>query len=552
MAIDRRDTITIVILSLFFFIIAAYNLGSHSTPKTTFTANGYESFYLDLGSTQKIDNVYVLIKRGETTLTFSTGSPNSWQVSSTNNLDGYYVWKTVGIDYETRFLRIELGNSQVEIAEICVTGANDKQLGIKSIVSENNDSRVNNLIDEQNKIKLPITYLSETYFDEIYFVRAAEDYLNLHDPFEWTHPPLGKLIIAAGIELFGFNPFGWRIMGVLFATLMIPVIYILGKKMFSTWFGASVSAFLLMFDFMHFTMGRMATVDTFVVFFSLVSLLFFFTYFQDIERHGKNASTWSLFGAATFFSLAFATKWHSLLGFAGQMIILMAIIISWMKASRGDVKFIDATIVKLALKEIGYLAVGAGIYILSFIPYMMIGHTLMDVFNRQWQMFHYHATLVATHPFASKWWSWPIIGRPVWLYLRDVSSSLSSTIVVMGNPAVWWFGIFAIIYLADKAVRQRDQLSLFLVVIFLSQWLPFAFIGRITFLYHYYLDVPVLCLASAYVLDDFWSKNNGKKIVSIYLVVVLILFLVFYPVISGQPVTESWRESLRWMKSWVF
>ena len=35
--------------------------------------------------------------------------------------------------------------------------------------------------------------------------------------------------MAAGIAIFGHNPFGWRIAGVIFATLMIPLIYDFSK-----------------------------------------------------------------------------------------------------------------------------------------------------------------------------------------------------------------------------------------------------------------------------------------------------------------------------------
>ena len=38
-------------------------------------------------------------------------------------------------------------------------------------------------------------------------------------------------------------------------------------------------------------------------------------------------------------------------------------------------------------------------------------------------------------------------------------------------------------------------------------------ISRITFLYHFYINVPILCLASAYVLNKYWNTkviNNSK------------------------------------------
>ena len=179
--------------------------------------------------------------------------------------------------------------------------------------------------------------MQNTYFDEIYFVRTAQEYLHLQLPYEWTHPPLGKLIQASGILVFGFNPFGWRIMGVIFATLMIPLMYLLGKKLFGTWIGGFTSAFLLTFDFMHFTMARMGTADTYVVFFSLASQLFFLIYLKNVLDKGWKTSIVPLFLAVTFAALGFSTKWLVLFGFLGQLAILASLRLSEVKKLKGNI-----------------------------------------------------------------------------------------------------------------------------------------------------------------------------------------------------------------------
>ena len=55
--------------------------------------------------------------------------------------------------------------------------------------------------------------------------------------YEWTHPPLGKVFISLGVRMFGMNPFGWRIIGVLFGIGMIPFMYFFGRRLFKnrTW-----------------------------------------------------------------------------------------------------------------------------------------------------------------------------------------------------------------------------------------------------------------------------------------------------------------------------
>ncbi|MDT2263872.1 hypothetical protein P7H12_10120 [Paenibacillus larvae] len=87
------------------------------------------------------------------------------------------------------------------------------------------------LFDEQKDAPYEPTYLNGTYFDEIYHARTAYEHLHQIEPYESTHPPLGKIFISAGIWLFGMNPLGWRIVGTLFGVGMIPLMYAFGKRL---------------------------------------------------------------------------------------------------------------------------------------------------------------------------------------------------------------------------------------------------------------------------------------------------------------------------------
>ena len=329
MDIDKRDLLTITVISIVFFSIAAWNLGLTQAPITTWQTSQDQSFYIDLGRTENIDTVYLLVKNGSATTQAYIGSPGNWNsqgilpLSITYPYD-YYSWSKITIESYTQYVRFHFENASVEVAELAVLDQDNQKVPIVAIVGENESSQdLTRLIDEQGLVECPPTYMSETFFDEIYYVKTAENYLKLEYPYEWTHPPLGKLIIAFGIFAFGYSPFVWRIMGVIFATLMLPIIYVLGKKLFGTWIGAFTSAFLLAFDFMHFTMARMATVDTYVVFFSLASQLFFLIYIKDVFKNGWKASIVPLFLGFLFFALGFSTKWFVLYGFIGLIAFLL-------------------------------------------------------------------------------------------------------------------------------------------------------------------------------------------------------------------------------------
>ena len=316
--------------------------------------------------------------------------------------------------------------------------------------------------------------MSQTYFDEIYFVRTAEQYLHLQSPYEWTHPPLGKLIQAAGITMFGFSPFGWRFIGVIFGTLMIPVMYLLGKRLFGSWIGAFAASFLLTFDFMHFTMARMGTADTYVVFFSLLAQLFFFIYFSNVVKKGWNTSVVPLFLAVIFFFLGFSTKWlvlYSAVGMLALLVVLRLRDVVKLKETIGRkyAAFFDHPFLLL----LGFIALGVGIYFIIYIPDMLTGRPFITfplggpkdignaVVNLQFKMYEYHANLVATHSFSSAWWSWPIMVSPkgyvpLWLDVTYLPNSIDSTISVLGNPAIWWVGFVLMIVLTERAIRGKE------------------------------------------------------------------------------------------------
>jgi len=467
----------------------------------------------------------------------------------------YYSWSDeLNVNKNTQYLRFSFQQASIEVAEMAVLDSTNQKLAITAVMGENSsDPTLSTLIDEQNLVQLPPTYMGETYFDEIYFVRTAENYLRLQHPYEWTHPPLGKLIIASGISVFGYNPFGWRVMGVIFATLMIPLIYILGKKLFGTWIGAFASAFLLTFDFMHFTMARMATVDTYVVLFSLASQLFFLIYLKDVLKNGWKAPVQPLFLAVLFFSLGFSTKWFVLYGFAGQLAILAVLRlkeVAKLKKSLSDK--INAFLDHPYSVIVGFLLVAVLVYFLIYIPDMLAGRTVIDVLGLQGGMYNYHATLTATHPYSSSWWTWPFMLKPVWLYVSYLPLSMKSTIALLGNPAVWWAGFAFIILAVERAVRKRGLACMFIATFFFFQWLPYALISRVTFLYHFYVSVPFLCLASAYFLSKYWSTKWGKVAAVAYFAIVGVMFGLFYSVISGAPASTSWIDSLKWLSGWSF
>ncbi len=610
--LTKVDLFTIILLSVLFFGIAATNLGELNAPVTDWQTTTSTSFYVDLGSAQQVQNVYFWVKSGNGTATVYSGAPGSWNYVGNYSLQDratdYSVQPKLVLNTNTQYLRFDLqavtydsrpdfsswgitnpGDQDpspfLEVTEIGVESPSNTQIPITSLtaLSGGSTTSLQPLADEQDSLEIPPTYMSKMYFDEVYFARAAENYVHHDIPKERTHPPLGKLIQATGVLAFGETPFGWRIMGVIFATLMVPLMYLIGKKLFGTWIGGFSASFLFTFDFMHFTMARIGTVDTYVVFFSLMTQLLFLIYLGRVLKEGWRTSVIPLFLAVVFAALGFSSKWFSLFGVLGMLALLLAVRLREVKSIKGSLsdKYL-AVFSHPFLLLLGFAGVFAVIYFATYIPEMILGDSPLTIFRLQDAMLSFHAGSVVDSSSAP-WWTWPLMINPSgttvpkWFDITYLPNNSVSTISSFGNPAVWWIGFGAMILLAIKAFhideyvkkliskpptetaetapkvgRRWDPAALFIVVVFLFSWLAYVFVGRATYIYHYYLSVPLICLAITYFLNKIWSKPWGKIVAATIFVATVALFVVFYPVISGAPVSSDYVHILKWFPSWYF
>lgn len=549
--LNISDLIIVISLSIVFFLIASLNIGIKEIPSSGWKVTVNDGFIIDLNGEKNVSEIIFFVKNGKINLDIFTGQPENWVGENTVSINDYYKWKRIDINRSTRFIKIDIDHSDGELLEIVVIEEGHLIENI-SLYRENgeNDS-LWQLIDEQEMVVIPITYKSETVFDEVYYVRAAEDYLSGKESSETTHPPLGKLIIAAGISVFGFNPFGWRIMGVLFATLMLPIMYLLGKEIGNSRLVGFVSSLLLMFDFMHFTMSRIATLDTFLVFFLLASQLFFYTFFLDVLKNGWRASLRPYFMAVLLLAIGFSIKWTAVFSLAAQLFYLCLLKFNLIQIKSKNHGYSNKNN-QIIYAVSGTIVVFGLVYLLSYVPYMNLGHSLKDVYNIQWSMLNNILNLKAIHPFASAWWSWPLLLRPIWLYVSVLGEEKVSTITLMGNPAVWWIGLVSIIAVSEKSIKEKNPSNVYLITMFIFQWIPYAFLSRSLFIYYFYPNIIILCLIISTQICKLWKEKKVRWKVILYLLVLVVFFGLFYPIISGDIMPVWWRDSLRWFPSWVF
>lgn len=167
-------------------------------------------------------------------------------------------------------------------------------------------------------------------------------------------------------------------------------------------------------------------------------------------------------------------------------------------------------------------------------------------------MFSYHSKLESEHAYSSRWYQWPIMTRPIWYYSGQTAEGLYEGISAFGNPLVWWVGIPAFMYMIYRAIAYSDRNARFMTIGYLAQYLPWFFISRTTYIYHYFPSVPFVVLMIGYCISKIVKENKTLRVAAfVYVAAAIGLFVLFYPVLSGQPVSAEFVNTyLRWFDSW--
>ena len=483
-----------------------------------------------------------------------------------------------------RYVRLTVNGIGLPLHEVGFWDIESETLiEVINVYGSEDGAEYSHLIDEQDTVAFTPSYYNGTYFDEIYHARTAYEFINELSVLEWSHPHLGKILIMAGISIFGMNPFGWRFMGTLFGVMMLPLMYLVIKQLTKKTNLSFVGMFLLAVDSMHFTQTRIATVDSFAVFFIMLMYLFMFRYYQMNLNRDKFSSTLIPLGlSGVSMGLACASKWIGMYAGVGLAVIFFISIYQRIKEYISIRRNIQATgfrkadpsqieICRAFPKRIVYtllfcvlmfVIVPIIIYFLCY--YWHFAPTgefnIKKVWDMQLQMFNYHAGLSGdTHSFRSPWYEWPLVVRPMWYYsasTAETGKGIVSSISCMGNPIVWWFGAISMVIMLVLLVfeKRTNHAYLLIAIGFASQFLPWVLVPRSTFIYHYFASVPFIIVASVLMLEKLNSIDRyASSIASITIMALaLILFVMFYPLESGYPCSYDYALHLRWFNWYNF
>jgi dolichyl-phosphate-mannose-protein mannosyltransferase len=379
----------------------------------------------------------------------------------------------------------------------------------------------------------------EEVFDEVYHAKTALQYLNGESPTEWVHPPTAKLLIAVGVWLFGYLPWAWRLMPALAGVALAPVFYLLARRVLLTERAAVLATVLLLCDGVYLVQSRMAMTNIFAVLFQVSAALFIL---RAALRPRLSAP--DMAAAGLFLGLALSTRWTSLwaAGFLG--LVLLAV---------RRLRLIKPR--ELTLTLLAFLVLPAGIYVLSYVPWMRQGHELRELLPLQTAIWRYHADLRATHPYFSKWYTWPLLYRPTWYHFKQTGETIHG-IIAIGNPALWWASVPVTLWALVTGARERDPRRLFSGLGFCFLYLPWGLAPRTLNYSHYLFEaIPYACLSLGGLLDREWAAKWAR----VYVALVVVLFFFFLPFLVALPIPARWYfhdlgggvRPWTWFPKWV-
>ncbi|MGO8687941.1 MAG: phospholipid carrier-dependent glycosyltransferase [Candidatus Dormibacteria bacterium] len=357
-------------------------------------------------------------------------------------------------------------------------------------------------------------------FDEVYFPTDAAD--DLHSPaisYFDPEPPLVKLLMTSSIQFLGFDTMGWRMTQVVTGSLLCGLMYLIALRLRRDRFFAIVASLLVCLDGLAFVESRLGLIDIPAIFFTALAWYLFLLHWQARTRRQWRIT---LYVMAAGLGLAFAAKltalaplvviatlvlfrgiapyaaaefpalrrlagprrretvlWREAAGsrawvhYAAGMLLVVAIFCGsfsrYLTISHDDVyQFVSCNPNVSGLttapppNDVRYLPVPVttvgGVTLPN--PVQAISNIIaINEASLRYQELECHG-----HPYASRWYTWPITEHPVLMYYQNAplldapSYSATGVITNMGNPAIWWLGILALLFCVWRMMAGPKRL----------------------------------------------------------------------------------------------
>jgi dolichyl-phosphate-mannose--protein O-mannosyl transferase len=355
-------------------------------------------------------------------------------------------------------------------------------------------------------------------FDEEPFVKNAHSYpLSIADNND--HPPFGKMLIAVGMLIFGYNSLGWRFIPLLFGLQTICLAYWLGRALFNDKRAGLMAAAFVAADGFFISYSRSGLLDGMMISFMLWGMV-----------AALGARTWKgVLAAGILIGFSTSVKWS------------------------GAMTAIPATVAILMFRRVS-------IFSILWLGVVPIVHTLI------WM----GALRLTGKPsdLTSPWYGWPILMHPVVIkastsglrsrYSSSVGNLLlwsTSTLLVVGLPLITLF-----IAVRSRFRRYWSQLleaqttrGVLLMLVawfaFMAPWLATRGTrGNYTF-HHYYLPCYAFLLVMLGGIAAHLEKKHAKLVMG-YIGVALAISLFYAPVWGEFSLSSAAASYRLWFPTW--
>lgn len=428
-----------------------------------------------------------------------------------------------------------------------------------------------------------------------------------------VHPPVGKWVIAIGEHLGGVeNAWSWRIGVAVLGTLSVLMLARAARRMFGSTALGVLAGLLLTLDGQHFVLSRTGLLDMSVMFFALVAFCALLIdrdasrerlarvvggwrdagmHFDDRRmRYGPwlGLRPWR-FVAAVSLGLCIGTKWSGLyfLAVFGLMTVFWdmgarrtAGVHRWRTAAilrdgpQAALTMVGVALLTYVASWVGWFRsdTGWGRQWAAEHPVDGVAALVPDGLRSLWKyhvdMWNFHIGLTSHHDYMSNPWSWMLQARPTSFYYEGPSKGqqgclvdqCSKAITDLGNPAIWWAATLALPVLLFCWALRRDWRAGAILAGLAAGYLPwFMYQERTIFTFYSVAFVPWVVLAVVFAAalimgppSASWRRRQwGLMLVTAYALVVVAVFVFFWPVYTAQVIPQdqwSWRM---WFRSWI-
>lgn len=380
-------------------------------------------------------------------------------------------------------------------------------------------------------------------FDEEGFVKNAHNF-GLRVPDTNDHPPLGKLLIAVGLMLFGYNSVGWRFVPLVFGLQTVFLTYWLGRLTFERSRVGWIAAAFVAADGFFISYSRSGLFDGMMLTCIIWAMVMAF-----------GASSWrGVLASAVFIGLAMSIKWIGIVTVVPATLVILV---------RRRVSIFS--VLHFAIVPVVHMLIWMGSRKLTGVP-----SGVMDTWNEMVRLFHHHLGLGKFHnDLSSSWWGWPIEAHPVVIKFSSsgmrgrYSSSVSNLLLFFSVT------ILAIVFpLATLVTTLKTKLrrywpptldahttkgSLLMMAgwfIFMIPWvLTMSTRGNYTF-HHYYLPPYAFGVVMLAGLVERLERKRPKLAVA-YVALACAISIYYAPVWGEFLISSSAAKHRLFMHNWM-